>query len=201
MTADAALELEAATSAVEAERLNHASNLAASLCGNVDDQRTDTSHSLRTARGRATDAADHLEACKQALTQVESGIAQPERLLREAEEKVVHAAKAVLSDETQHWPQEMQTLLDDFTTKLVAFNWLVRRGVVDDAAEQQSPRHADPLLRNGPSARILRRCQDIWISWRGNELPLSQVYTNHPAAQQWQQVLEQLQHDADAPLP
>lgn len=202
LTADAQLQLEDAVAAVEVERRNHASNLAAALCSGLSDQRIDAGHPLRTARSRATDCADALEAAKQALEQVESRVRDPEQALELAEEKVRHAATAVLSDETQQWPRQMQEQLDDFANKLVAFAWLIRRHIIDDADPlHPSARHADAMLRHGPSQTLLRRCQDLRIVWRGNDLALHQVGLDHPAAQAWQQTLERLQQDPDAELP
>jgi hypothetical protein len=153
---------------------------------------------IRQARIEQAEAHDHLEATTAALDHIQATLAAAEESLRDANAVVLDRAKAVMAAETAHCLAEVQASMDEFMSKVAAFGWLVRSGIVDDSDPSQQPRHHDPFMRQnpGPSVEVLRS-----LGFSGWAPTWLLDIDRHPSMQSWRDALDRLQHDSDAPLP
>jgi hypothetical protein len=147
---------------------------------------------LREACVRHLEAEHQLAAAKSALAQLEASIDEHQYALQQADEQVNKAALAVIAAEIDP-PTRIEQLLaahERWCVLHAQLYWLLNRDLTGDFdPECAYPRHADRLMRGGPSAEALR------ATWQLDKARLSQQSTL------WDQCLQALTSDPDTPLP
>jgi hypothetical protein len=167
---EADAELEQATAQVQAARDHHQQLVRKAA---ISGSRIPSDQGLRDARIAEADAADRLQAAKDALASLQN-LGPLKGALELAEMSVEKAAKDVVKDEVQHWQQQMHELHQHYLSRMSAYSWLTNSGMVDDTL----PKHV------------------------GTQTMLYEVESDrNPSRIAWQHAFKALCLDADAELP
>jgi hypothetical protein len=174
---------EQAIAAVEAARKQQRASIQEAA---IEGRRSGPDQRLRQARMAETEAADNLEATKEALANLRAKIDPLESELQLANADVSKAAKVVMADEIGEWPQQFLQLHRHYVAQLAALDWLVKQDIVPQQGDG-GPTPAGTVVFNVQYAPqvLMREVQS----------------DSHPSRIKWQQAFTALCLDADSELP
>jgi hypothetical protein len=147
---------------------------------------------LRAACVRQLDAEAQLAAAKSALAQLEASIDEHQYAIEQANKQADKAALTVIAAEVEppRLIEELQAAHARLCTLHAQLYWLLNHDLTGDFDPNSSyPHHTDRLMRGGPSAGALR------ATWQLDSVRQRKQFAL------WDQCLQALTSDADAPLP
>jgi len=180
---DAEAELEQATAAVKAAQKQQRASIQEAA---IDGRRSGPDQRLRQARMEETEAADNIEATREALANLQAKVGPLKEELRLADDKVSKAAKAVMAEEVGEWPQKFMELHQHYVSQLAVLDWLVKNDIVAKDGDRGPT----------PSGTVVYNLQ------YAPQVLMREVQSDsHPSRIKWQQAFKALCLDPDTDLP
>jgi hypothetical protein len=148
--------------------------------------------SLREASIRQLDAESHLAAAQSALAQLEASIEEHQYVIAQANKQANEAALAVIAAEVDkpRLIEELHAAHARWCALHAQLYWLLDHDLTGDFDPNSGyPNHLDRMRRGGPSVEALR------ATWQLEGVRQSKQHAL------WDQCVQALSSDADAPLP